>query len=429
MEYYNMLLPLAIILIVSKLLAKACTKFNLPTVVGLLITGLLMSLIRYIPGQTILDATALDGIGFLAKIGVILIMFETGLETDVKQLRDVGVGAVIITMAGVALPMGLGFVVAVLFHGGFADLTHDALVSCLFYGTILTATSASCGSCRRTGRILTATSVSVTVTTLREMGRISSKVGSTIVTAAVLDDIIGVVVLSFVIAMQNTAAVVASPMMVVGKIALFFVCAIPLGILLNKLFDVLDRRYPHHRMIPILSLALCFFFAYASEKFFGVADITGAFVAGIVLARNPDRGYIERKSDVMSYMIFTPVFFANIGLTITFDGISETMMLFGICFILAGIAGKVIGCGGMAMLCGYKPIDGLRIGIGMMARAEVALVCAQKGVESGIIDSTIMPFILILIIITSFITPITLRLTYKKEPLPDAAAPAAEKQA
>ena len=98
MEYYNMLLPLAIILIVSKLLAKACTKFNLPTVVGLLITGLLMSLIRYIPGQTILDATALDGIGFLAKIGVILIMFETGLETDVKQLRDVGVGAVIISV-------------------------------------------------------------------------------------------------------------------------------------------------------------------------------------------------------------------------------------------------------------------------------------------------------------------------------------------
>ena len=102
MEYYNMLLPLAIILIVSKLLAKACTKFNLPTVVGLLITGLLMSLIRYIPGQTILDATALDGIGFLAKIGVILIMFETGLETDVKQLRDVGVGAGIITMVELA---------------------------------------------------------------------------------------------------------------------------------------------------------------------------------------------------------------------------------------------------------------------------------------------------------------------------------------
>lgn len=408
MEYYNMLLPLAMILILSKILAKLCSKFNLPTVVGLLVTGLLMSLIRYIPGQTILDVTALDGLGFLAKIGVILIMFETGLETDVKQLRDVGVGAVAITMAGVAVPMGLGFVVAVLFHGGFADLTHDALVSCLFYGTILTATS-----------------VSVTVTTLREMGRISSKVGSTIVTAAILDDIIGVIVLSFVIAMQNTTAVVTSPLVVVGKIVLFFAIALPLGVLLNRLFDWLDHRYPHHRMIPILSLAMCFFFAYASEKFFGVADITGAFIAGIVLARNPDSKYIERKSDVMSYMIFTPVFFANIGLTITFGGIGKNMVLFGICFILAGILGKVLGCGGMSLLCGYKGKDALRIGVGMMARAEVALVCAQKGVESGIIDSTIMPFILIMIIITSFVTPITLRATYRHEPPVEAETPAA----
>ena len=408
MEYYNMLLPLAMILILSKILAKLCSKFNLPTVVGLLVTGLLMSLIRYIPGQTILDVTALDGLGFLAKIGVILIMFETGLETDVKQLSDVGVGAVAITMAGVAVPMGLGFVVAVLFHGGFADLTHDALVSCLFYGTILTATS-----------------VSVTVTTLREMGRISSKVGSTIVTAAILDDIIGVIVLSFVIAMQNTAAVVTSPLVVVGKIVLFFAIALPLGVLLNRLFDWLDHRYPHHRMIPILSLAMCFFFAYASEKFFGVADITGAFIAGIVLARNPDSKYIERKSDVMSYMIFTPVFFANIGLTITFGGIGKNMVLFGMCFILVGILGKVGGCGGMSLLCGYKGKDALRIGVGMMARAEVALVCAQKGVESGIIDSTIMPFILIMIIITSFVTPITLRMTYRHEPPVEAETPAA----
>lgn len=406
MEYYDILLPLAMILILSKTLAKLCSKFNLPTVVGLLITGLLMSLIRYIPSQTILDATALEGIGFLAKIGVILIMFETGLETDVKQLRDVGVGAIAITMAGVAVPMGLGFVVAVLLHGGFANLTHDTLVSCLFYGTILTATS-----------------VSVTVTTLREMGRISSKIGSTIVTAAVLDDIIGVIVLSFVIAMQNTAAVVTSPLLVIGKIVLFFAIALPLGILLNRMFDWLDHRYPHHRMIPILSLAMCFFFAYASEKYFGVADITGAFIAGVILARNPDSKYIERKSDVMSYMIFTPVFFANIGLTITFGNIGKNMLLFGICFILAGIVGKVCGCGGMALLCGHKPKDALRVGIGMMARAEVALVCAQKGVENGIIDSAIMPFILIMIIITSFVTPITLRLTYKNEPPVGADTP------
>lgn len=399
MEYYSMLLPLALILLLSKTLAKGCVRLNLPSVVGLLLTGLLLSLIRYIPGQTILTDGVLEGLGFLAKIGVVLIMFETGIETDLRQVRAVGVRAVIVTMAGVAVPMGLGFFVAVLFHGGFDGLTHEALVSCLFYGTILTATS-----------------ISVTITALREMGRLQTKVGSIIVTAAVLDDIIGVVVLSFVIAMKDASAIVESPYAVIGRIALFFAIALPLGILLNKLFDLLDKRFPHHRLIPIYSLAMCFLFAYASERFFGVADITGAFVAGLILSRNPDSKYIERKSDVISYMIFTPVFFANIGLTITFSGLGGDMLWFGCFFILAGIAGKVLGCGIAAKLCGCTGKDSLRIGLGMMARAEVALVCAQKGVENGIISSSIMPFILILIILTSLLTPVALRAAYRHEP-------------
>ncbi|MBQ7661247.1 MAG: cation:proton antiporter [Clostridia bacterium] len=404
MEYYDLLLPLALILLFSKLMAKGCNKLNLPSVVGLLFTGLLLSLITYIPGQTVFTGGVLEGLGFLAKIGVVLIMFETGLDTDIKQLRDVGLGAVMVTVAGVLLPMLLGFTTAVFFHGGFGALTHDSLVSCLFYGTILTATS-----------------ISVSVATLREIGKQNTKVGSVIVTAAVLDDIIGVVVLSFVLAMKNTSGVsVLAPLYTIGKIILFFLIAVPLGFLLNKLFTYLDNRYPHHRLIPIFSLAVCFFFAYASEKFFGVADITGAYVAGVALARNPDRGYIERRSDIMSYMIFTPVFFANIGLTIKFSGIGASMVFFGICFIAAGIVGKVVGCGLTARAFGYSTRESLRIGVGMMARAEVALVCAQKGVENGIIDSSIMPFILILIIFTSLITPITLRLTYKKDDMQSA---------
>ncbi|MBQ9429001.1 MAG: cation:proton antiporter [Clostridia bacterium] len=400
MEYYDLLLPLALILLFSKLLAKGCNKFNLPSVVGLILTGLLLSGVTYIPGQTVFSPEVLEGLGFLAKIGVVLIMFETGLDTDVKQIRDVGVGAVTVTVAGVVLPMALGFTVAVFFHGGFETLTHESLVSCLFYGTILTATS-----------------ISVSVATLRELGKQNTKVGSVIVTAAVLDDIIGVVVLSFVIAMKNTASAASAlaPFFTIGKIVLFFVFAVPLGMVLNKFFTYLDRKYPHHRLIPIFSLAVCFLFAYVSEKFFGVADITGAYVAGVSLARNPDRGYIERRSDIMSYMIFTPVFFANIGLTIKFSGIGASMIFFGLCFIAAGIVGKVCGCGLTARAFGYSRREALRIGVGMMARAEVALVCAQKGVENGIIDSSIMPFILILIICTSLITPITLRMTYKKE--------------
>ena len=394
MEYYDVLLPLAIILGLSKVLVKICERFSLPRVVGMLLAGVAVGLIRLIPGETVLNGTAVEGLGFIAKIGVILIMFSAGLETDVKQIKSVGIPAVIITTAGVVVPMGLGFLTACLFNGGFAK---ENLLTNLFYGVILTATS-----------------VSVTVATLKELGQLSTKLGSTIVAAAVLDDIIGVVVLSFTVAMKGTAgAEVVNPWIVLLKTVLFFIFVIVVGFGCKKLFDVIERRYPHHRMLPVFSLALCFFFSYASERWFGVADITGAFAAGLVLSGNRESDYIDRRSDIISYMIFTPVFFANIGINANFSGLTGDALLFGAMFILAGIVGKVIGCGSLAKICGYSGIDSFRIGLGMMARAEVALVCAQKGVDSGIIGSEIMPFILILIVVTSFVTPIALKATYK----------------
>ena len=181
MEYYNVLLLLAIILALSKLLVKGCEKLNMPSVVGILLAGVLIGFIKYIPGQSIIDAVSLEGLGFISKIGVILIMFNAGLGTDMRNIKAVGAPAVLITIAGVIVPMGLGFVVACLFNGGF-NAPSDVLLDNLFYGTILTATS-----------------VSVTVATLKEIGKLNGKAGSTIVTAAILDDIIGVIVLSLVI--------------------------------------------------------------------------------------------------------------------------------------------------------------------------------------------------------------------------------------
>ena len=267
------------------------------------------------------------------------------------------------------------------------------------------------------GTILTATSVSVTVATLKEIGKLNGKAGSTIVTAAILDDIIGVIVLSLVIGMKsgNAGEGAESPLTVLLKTLAFFVFAIVIGFIFMKVFKIIEKKYPHHRMLPVFGVALCFFFAYASEKWFGVADITGAFAAGIVLSTNPESNYIERKSDIMGYMIFTPVFFSNIGITTEFGAIDGSMVAFGICFILAGLVGKVIGCGGAASICKYGVKDSFRVGVGMMARAEVALVCAQKGVENGMISSSIMPFIVLMIIISSFATPIILRKMYRGE--------------
>ena len=398
MEYFSILLPLSLILLISKILSKLCAKFSLPQVVGMLLTGILIGLIRYIPGQEILTSATYSGLGFLAKIGVVLIMFSAGLETDIKQIKAVGGSAVAITMAGVIVPMALGFVVACLFNGGF-NTGKEQLLQNLFYGTILTATS-----------------VSVTVATLKEMGKLSTKLGSTIIAAAVLDDIIGIVVLSFVIAMKGgEGAESVSIWVVLLKTLLFFIFIALVGWLANKIFGYLEKRFPHHRLLPIFSLSLCFFAAYASEAWFGVADITGAFVVGLFLSKNPEVGYIDRKSDVISYMIFGPVFFANIGITSRFSFDNAQFIFFGLCFVVAGIIGKVIGCAGVARLCKYSGKDSLRIGLGMMARAEVALVCTQKGVDAGIITGDIMPFVVLLIIITSFITPILLKASFHKE--------------
>ena len=413
MEYYNVLLLLAIILALSKLLVKGCEKLNMPSVVGILLAGVLIGFIKYIPGQSIIDATSLEGLGFISKIGVILIMFNAGLGTDMRNIKAVGAPAVLITIAGVIVPMGLGFVVACLFNGGFSA-PSDVLLDNLFYGTILTATS-----------------VSVTVATLKEIGKLNGKAGSTIVTAAILDDIIGVIVLSLVIGMKsgNSGEGTESPLTVLLKTLAFFVFAIVIGFIFMKVFKIIEKKYPHHRMLPVFGVALCFFFAYASEKWFGVADITGAFAAGIVLSTNPESNYIERKSDIMGYMIFTPVFFSNIGITTEFGAIDGGMVAFGICFILAGLIGKVMGCGGAAAICKYGLKDSFRVGVGMMARAEVALVCAQKGVENGMISSSIMPFIVLMIIISSFATPIILRKMYRGElDTPNVDLAAAEKK-
>ncbi len=395
-EYYIILLPLALILIFSKIFMKICKKLNLPSVIGMIVAGLLIGLISYIPNQDILNETTQEGLGFLSKIGAILILFSAGLETDLKQIKSVGGPAVIITVAGVIVPMGLGFLVATLCNGGFANLTHDALLTNLFYGTILTATS-----------------VGITVQTLREMGKLNSRVGSTIVAAAIIDDVLGIIVLSFVLALKGNGGEAVNPWIVVLKTVGYFAVIAVLSFVASKAFKWLDNRFEHHRLVPIFSLAFCFIIAYLSEKYFGIADITGAYIVGLILSTNNESGYIERKTDILSYMLFVPVFFANIGISTKFESISGSFALFGCLFIIAGIIGKLIGCGIAAKCCKYSFSDSVKIGVGMMARAEVCLVTASKG--TGIIDNNIMPFIVILIIITSLLSPIFLKLIYNHD--------------
>ena len=272
------------------------------------------------------------------------------------------------------------------------------------------------------GVILTATSVSVTVATLKELGKLNSKIGTAIVSAAILDDILGVIVLSVVISLNQALTSASSNLtidilIVFGKTIGFFIFAIVLGIAFRYIFKMLSQKYGHHRRLPIFGIAIAFFFSYAAEEWFSIADITGAFFAGLMLSGGKDSEYIERRTDIASYMLFTPVFFAKVGLTSlsSFSQIDSTFIIFGFLFIIAGILGKILGCGVGAKLTKNSWKDSYRCGLGMMCRAEVCLICANKGISAGIISASIQPFILCLILITSFVTPVLLKQSYKNE--------------
>ena len=409
-NFVSILLPLAMILLFCKTLSIGCSKIGLPQVIGYLVAGLLLNLFQFIPGQNIFSNDAKEGISYLAKIGVILIMFSAGIETDLRKVKSTGIKSIVITLAGVIVPMGLGFLLTVLCFGGFQNIMNN-YKEALFYGTILTATS-----------------VSVTVATLKEMGKLDSELGTCIVSAAILDDIIGVVVLSLVLGFEGASdngayfvdllsswginASISSTISIILYMAIF--SAVGLG--LSKLMNHLAIKYDHHRRIPIYSLAICFTYAWAAEEVFGVADITGAFLAGLILSNNYDKKYIDRRTDIFSGFLFSPIFFANIGIGMSFETINPNFLLFGFLFIVVGILGKLLGCGIAAKACGFGWKESASIGVGMMVRAEVALVCMQKGVDAGIIDSSISTFVVIMILISSLIAPIILKsLNYTKQ--------------
>lgn len=429
-EVFEILLPLALILFLSKLLGLTSKKFGLPAVVGMLVAGILIGLIQFIPGveegapgvggfiyHALFCAEAKEIYRAIAKIGVVLIMFSAGLGTDLKQIKATGLASIIITTLGVIIPMGLGFLVAFLFDGltdialmpgeiGQAGFDSVNILSDLFYGAILTATS-----------------VSITVATLKELGKANSKVGTAIIAAAVIDDIIGIIVLSVLTGMnpnKDTSAAVGwfnpNAGIVVVKIVLFFIFAIGLGLLIRKLFNWLDAKYPHQRRIAIFAIAVAFFYAYVAEKLFGVAEITGAYLAGIMLCGMTETHYEEEKTDSLGYLIFTPVFFANIGISsFSFNAFEGIWIAFGLIYVVVGLLGKLLGCGAGGLITKFNMSDSIKIGLGMMVRAEVILVCAQTGENAGLVSSNVITYVCLIIIISSLLAPLFIKNLYKKD--------------
>lgn len=388
MESYLVFKDLAIIVIAAKLCGIAARKCKAPQVVGEIIAGLLI-------GPSILGwVDQSDFLLQMAEIGVILLMFSAGLETDLKDLMKTGPIAALIACAGVFIPLLCGALLYMAFYG-IAPWGSEEFYKAVFVGTILTATS-----------------VSITVESLKEMGKLKGKVGTTILSAAIIDDVIGIVVLTFVIGFKNPDS---DPVAVLINTVLFFAFALVVGFISYKVFQLVDTKYPHTRRIPIAGLAFCLAMAYIAEKYFGIADITGAYVAGIILCSIRDSEYIAEKMDINSYMLFGPVFFASIGLKTNVDSVSMGILIFSAAFVLTGLISKIIGCGLMARLCKFNGLDSLKIGVGMMTRGEVALIVSQKGLSAGLLTPVYFTSVILLIIVSSIATPIILKVLYAKD--------------
>mgnify|MGYP000707778516 FL=1 len=398
MESYSFLLFLAIIMISTKILGLFTRKIHMPAVVGALVAGVIL-------GPSCLNLITLTGdtgvfLEQMAEIGVILLMFNAGLETDLSELKKNGVASFVTALIGVIVPLLGGFLgYAFFFHTDFSD--YDEVLKAVFVGVVLTATS-----------------VSITVETLREMGKLKGKVGTTILGAAVIDDIIGIIVLTIVTSLKDTSV---SPITVVLKIVLYFVFIAVLIFVLTKL-KVFVEEQDEKRRTAIICVALCFILSYISEEYFGIADITGAYFAGLMLCTMKVGPYVARRCEIPSYLIFSPVFFASVGLKVTLGGMDASIWIFAIILLVIAILSKVVGCGLGAKICGCTGKEAFQVGIGMISRGEVALIVAQKGYASGMLDDVLFAPIVLVVIVTTLITPILLKLVMKDNDSEKAAA-------
>lgn len=382
METYSILLELSILIITAKFFGVLAKKIGAPQVVGEIVAGLLI-------GPTCFNLVKADQfVSYMSEIGVILLMFTAGIGTNLKSLMKSGLKATIIATIGVLVPLVLGTIMALCFWG-FDGWGTRKFYQAMFIGTILTATS-----------------VSITVATLQELGKIKTDVGQAIVSAAIIDDVIGIIVLTIVLGVSTgTGGYLEVCLKTIG----FFAFALVAGYVTYRIFKWYDKRHPHTHRISIYGTGVAFLFAYLAEHFFGIADITGAYVAGVVLCNLSDADYIEQKVEVNSYMIFGPVFFASIGLKTTIKGMDWNLVWFSLAFVLVGLIGKVVGCGGISRALGFNKKESLQIGVGMMTRGEVALIVAQKGLAVGMIESKYFTSVILLIITSSMLVPILLK--------------------
>lgn len=388
MTTYNLLLDIALILIFTKTMGIVIRKFNIPQVVGALIGGILL-------GPSVLGIVDdSEFLHHLAEIGVILLMFIAGMETDINSLVKNGKASLIIAFLGVIVPVGGGTLLS-----SFSGVVGNHWVEWVFVGIILSATS-----------------VSITVATLKEMGKLNTKISDTLLGAAIIDDIIGIIALAAISGFSKMSADkggLETVALTTFKIFLFCAFAIIMWFVFSKFFSKwFAETEKGLQRYAIISITTCFLFSFAAEYLFGVANIIGAFLAGLIFSDNSKNSYILDKCDVLSYLFFAPIFFASIGLKVNLQSINAPVLLFSVLLTVVAIATKLIGCGLGAKIGGFTTRESLSIGAGMVSRGEVALIVASKGIALGIVGTSILPPVILMVLLTTILAPLLIKRSF-----------------
>lgn len=378
------LLSIVLILIFTKIGGILSRKLKMPEVLGALLAGVIL-------GPVVLNLVQYDeNIELLSNLGVIMLMFLAGLETNVEEFKKAGLSSFIIAAAGIVLPLVLGILGAALF---FHDLVENVFV----------------------GVILTATSVSITVETLKELGKLNTRAGINILGAAVIDDILGLILISIVLAVAQTSgsetAGVLSIVYVLIKIILFCAASIVGVIYVPKYINKFSNYTKPSRELVTFSIAFALLIAYIAESL-GIAAITGAYICGLMLSSLTHKEYLERNIKAISSGFLSLIFFASVGIEANLKGINREVILITLIMLVIAVVGKVVGCGGAARLIKFSKGEAIQIGTGMISRGEVAIITANIGLQKNIISQEIFLPTLIVVILTTIITPVLLKLAF-----------------
>jgi Na+:H+ antiporter len=398
----QLLLLLALTVAAAKLAGSAAVRIGQPAVFGEIFIGVLL-------GPTVLDvlgwpvfaptiepastgASLVAIMRDLSELGVLLLMFVAGLETDLREMRQVGKVAFWSAFGGVVLPLAGGAVTAAAF--GFPIFWEG-----IFIGTILTATS-----------------VSISAQTLLEMGALRSREGATILAAAVIDDVMGIVLLSLVVAFAKTSASRVDVVQIGGvalRIALYFAIAILAGRRLRAML-AWATRLPVSQAALSAAVVIAMVYAWAAESVGGIAAITGAYVAGVLIAQTEFKKEIDSGIHPLAYSIFVPVFFVGVGLHANGRMLGDRV-LFTVVLVTVAIVAKAVGSALCARWCGFTNQQSLRVGVGMISRGEVGLIVAGYGLSNGLIGTDVFSASVVVVLVTTMVTPPLLRLVFPRQ--------------